>query len=77
MKGWPYTATRGANSGVAGPVAGELEFEELELDELGDVLGDVLDELVLDADVVLDEDLVVVLLGGRVLVLVLVVGTAV
>lgn len=33
------------------------------------------DELV--ADDVLDEDLVVVLLGGRVLVLVLVVGTAV
>lgn len=81
-KGCPKTASRGVSSGGVG--TGDEEDElELELEGLGDVVGEV-DELVLElevdelvADDVLDEDLVVVLLGGRVLVLVLVVGTAV
>lgn len=85
IKGCPYTATRGASSGVDGSGGRELELDELdelelELDELelelelelGKVLAEV-DELALDADVTAEE--VVWRSGDRVLEVAL--GTAV
>ncbi len=78
IKGCPYTATRGASSGVDGSGGRELELDELdelelELElELGKVLAEV-DELALDADVTAEE--VVWRSGDRVLEVAL--GTAV